>query len=101
MKDSDSNGCRLSAGRNPTGRRGGTVRVAASTQRTLRDLAQEMDEPIQEVVARAVEAYRRQRVLELTNSAFAALRADPERWREELEERELWDHTLGDIAEDE
>jgi hypothetical protein len=82
-------------------RRGGTVRVTEATQRTLRDLAQEMDEPIQEVVSIAVEAYRRQRLLEQTNAAYAALRADPEGWREELEEREHWDNTLADITADE
>jgi hypothetical protein len=82
-------------------RRGGTVRVMEATQRTLRDLAQEMDKPIQEVVSIAVEAYRRQRLLEQTNAAYAALRADPEGWREELEERELWDNTLADITADE
>ncbi len=90
---------RLVSGYQP--RRGGTVRVTELTQRTLRDLAQEMDEPIQEVVSKAVEAYRRQRLLEQTNAAYAALRSDPEGWREELEERELWDNTLADISDDE
>jgi hypothetical protein len=60
-----------------------------------------MDESIQDVVSKAVEAYRRQRLLEQTNAAYAALRADPEGWREELEERELWDNTLADIVDDE
>ena len=39
---------------------------------------------------------RYQWLIEETNRAYAALRADPEAWREELAERALWDATLLD-----
>ncbi len=55
---------------------------------------------MQAVLEKAIEHYRRQRFLDATNAAFAALRNDPERWREELEEREAWDATLADGLED-
>lgn len=38
----------------------------------------------------------RQQLLEETNRAYAALRADAEAWRAELAEREAWDATLSD-----
>lgn len=52
-------------------------------------------------VAKAVEEYKRYLLIERTNEAFAALRAQPERWAEELEERRLWNATLNDSLEEE
>jgi hypothetical protein len=51
---------------------------------------------MQAVLDKAIEAYRRERFLYDTNAAFAALRADPEAWREELAERDVMDAALGD-----
>jgi hypothetical protein len=73
-----------------------TVRIEAKTHIALRDLAGELGLTMQEALARAVEAYRRHRLLEQTNAGFAAWRADPVAWQEELEERRLWDTTLAD-----
>lgn len=77
-----------------------TVRVSQQTRAVLRELAADTGEPMQRVLADAVEAYRRNRILELTDAAYAALRADPEAWNEELEERAAWDATLADGLED-
>ena len=85
----------------PIGRRGTTVRVGSPTYDALRDLSRETGQSIQHVIALAVEEYRRHRILEMTNNAYAALREDPDEWREVLEERELWDRTLADAPEDE
>jgi len=51
---------------------------------------------MQEVVERAVEQYRRQRLLAATNAAYAALQADPAALRALKEERAAWDVTLTD-----
>lgn len=40
-----------------------------------------------------------QSLLAETNAAYAALKADPAAWHEELAERELWEATLADTAE--
>jgi hypothetical protein len=77
-----------------------TVRVSAETRAALRDLAAETGESMQEVLAKAVEAYRRRLFLEAANADYARLRADPRTWAEELEERRLWDATLLDGLED-
>lgn len=84
-----------------SGRSKNTVRVFEHTHVTLRNLAAETGEPMQELIAEAVEAFRRRRILELTNAAYAAMRSDPALWREELDEREIWDVTLSDGLEDE
>lgn len=55
---------------------------------------------MQDIIAKAVERYRRRRILEHTNAVYAALRDDPHRWREERDEREIWDCTVTDGIED-
>jgi hypothetical protein len=55
---------------------------------------------MQEVLARAVEDYRRKRILDQTNAAYAALRADPDAWAEVLAERAELENTLADGLED-
>jgi hypothetical protein len=75
--------------------------VKQETKATIMHLARETGESIQEIVAKAVEAYRRQRLMELTNAAYAELRANPSRWQQELDERQEWDVTLADGLDDE
>lgn len=78
-----------------------TVRIRASALESLRQLSAEMAEPMSAVLEKAIEAYRRQRFFDQLNAEYAALRADPEAWREELEERRLWEATLMDGLEPE
>ena len=77
-----------------------TVRINEQTHRILSALASQCRMSKVELVARAVENLRRQQMLERTNAAYAALRADPQAWREEQAEREEWDSTLADGLED-
>ena len=72
------------------------VRLRAEIYRDLHALAESENTTMQEVLTRAISAYRRQRFWEQTNAAYAALRADPQAWQQELEERAEWDHTLAD-----
>jgi hypothetical protein len=77
-----------------------TVRVTAGTHDQLRELSQARGEPITLILARAVERYRRQCILEEANAQYAALLADPEeRAAIQAEQREL-DGTLLDGLED-
>jgi predicted kinase len=72
------------------------VRLREETRRLLQEMAAADQVPIQEVAARAVEAYRRQRLLDQINADFAALRADPEAWQGYRDELAAWDSTLLD-----
>ncbi len=55
---------------------------------------------MQSLLDDAIEALRRERLLDETNAAFAALKRDPKAWKAELEERRAWDATLTDGLED-
>jgi len=77
-----------------------SVRIASKTHKVLRELAAEQGRSLQETIDAAVEAYRRQQVLEETNAAYAALQASPEARDEEAEERELWEQSLMDGLEE-
>lgn len=75
------------------------VRVTKQTHQQLAALAKENGLSMQTILDLAVEAYRRQSFLEALNADFAALRAKPEEWAEEMEERKLWEQTLADGLE--
>jgi len=77
-----------------------TVRVKEETHAALTELSRETRLPMQEVLAQAVEAYRRERFLTELNASFAALRENPEAYEAEMEERRAWDATLSDGLED-
>lgn len=76
-----------------------TLRVREETRDAVRQLSRQTGEAAPEIVAKAIEAYRRRLILQLANEAYARLRADPEVWAEEDEERRLWEGTLADGLE--
>jgi predicted transcriptional regulator len=77
-----------------------TVRVSEHTHELLHKLAAATGEPLQKVLERAVEHYRRQQFYAEFNAAYERLRADPVAWEEELAERAEWDATLADGLDD-
>lgn len=76
-----------------------TVRIGEKSHEALREIAERSGESMQAILAKAIEAYRRERFLESANAAFEALRKDPKAWRREQEERAEWDATLSDAQE--
>ena len=78
-----------------------TARISEPTRDVLRSLAAESGESLQAILEKAVELYRRQRFLQESNRAFAALRADQKAWKSEQAERALWDAAVGDGLEKE
>lgn len=77
-----------------------SVRISPNSWKTLKEIADCAGETMQAVLDRAIEAYRRQWLLEKTNEAYAALRNDRSKWQEEVAERREWDATLGDVLGD-
>lgn len=77
-----------------------TIQIDQQTCEKLRALSAELQLSMQEVMAKAVEAYRRQQMFDSADRAYRALRADPEAWAEELAERRLFEGTLLDDLED-
>ncbi len=76
------------------------VSISESAHQLLSQLAETEQISIETALDRALENYRRQVFLKQANVAFDELRAVPEAWQEELEERELWNYTLDDGAEE-
>jgi hypothetical protein len=73
-----------------------TVRISKTSWLALRQIAAQAGEPMQTVLDKAIEAYRRQCFLQKANEAYAAFRENSEAWQEEIAERESWDAALGD-----
>ena len=78
----------------------GTVRINQKSHEILRKIASREGKPMQAILEAAIEEYRRQRFLHETNAAYAALRSDPKKWKEELSERKEWESTLTDGQEE-
>jgi predicted DNA-binding protein len=76
-----------------------TVRISEKTHGHLRDIANQTGESMAEVLARAIESYRREVFMDQFNAAYAALRADSKAWAQEQKERAAWDATLEDGLE--
>jgi predicted transcriptional regulator len=77
-----------------------TVRISSAAHKALSELAKDEKVPMQTVLDRAIENYRRNRFLDAVNAQFAALRADEGKWKSELEERDEWSGTLNDGAKE-
>ena len=73
-----------------------TMRVDRATRLLVDEIAHRLGTSMQEVVAQAVEAYRRQLIVEEANSAYARVRADAAAQRALAEERSLFEQALGD-----
>jgi len=63
-------------------------------------MASASGETIGEILAKAVESYRRELLLEDTNEAFSKLREQADLWKGELDEREEWEGSLLDGQSD-
>jgi hypothetical protein len=77
------------------------VRISDSTRETLRTLAKQKGESMQDIVEKAVEVYRRKTFLEGLSQDFLALRDDKDAWADEEEERSLWENAVEDGLEKE
>ena len=73
-----------------------TVRISEQGHRHLRELASKSGEPMQTVIDKALEIYRRQKFWEEMDTAYAAIQNDPEALAAEKAEFKLWEVTLMD-----
>lgn len=80
------------------------MRVRTDLHALLQQLAEDEQMSFEDVLSRALEGYRRSRMLERANAAYAAyaaLRSDPVARQQELDERGAWDTMLMDGIEPE
>ena len=79
---------------------GTTVRIRKETREVLRELEQHTGQGPQDLLARAVDQFRRSLILAETNIAYGVLRTDPDAWAESEVERAEWEGTLADGVDD-
>jgi hypothetical protein len=79
---------------------GTTVRIKQETREALRELERQTGERTPELLARAVDQFRRSLILAETNVAYGALRASGADRADLEEERAEWDETLVDGLDD-
>lgn len=72
------------------------IPVSESTRKKLAALARETGQPPELILDQAVEEYRRKLFFQGLAADYAALKADPAAWEEELAERKVWEGTLMD-----
>jgi hypothetical protein len=77
------------------------VRIGEQTHQALRELAEADHQSMREVLEKAVEEYRRRRILEDANAAYAALRSDPDAWQEIQAEQAAWEALSDGLPEEE
>ena len=77
---------------------GTTVRIREETRELLRELENQTGEGTQDLLARAVDQFRRSLILAETNIAYARLGADEA--NELAAELSEWDSTLADGLDD-
>jgi hypothetical protein len=82
-------------------KQGATVRISEQSHHWLRELAAQSGEPMQAVLDKALEQYRRQRFLEECHAAYCVLQQDPVVWADYQQELAAWDVTLLDGLEPE
>lgn len=76
------------------------VRISRESHQLLRQLSEQQGLPMQNILDRAIEEYRRNVFLKEANERYATLRCDPMALQEEQEERGLWEGTLADNQEE-
>jgi len=76
-----------------------TIKNAPKPQKNASTKSSEMTEMTNDAY-KAAELHRRQLFLERTNNAFAALKSNRKVWKEEQEERAVWDTALLDGLKD-
>jgi molybdopterin synthase catalytic subunit len=77
-----------------------SVTISEPLQQVLSDLSVQEQLSIEVILAKAIESYRRQSLLNKANQAFAQLKKNPPVWQQELEERVAWETTLSDGLEE-
>lgn len=77
-----------------------TVRMSESVREKLRLMSSNSGRPMQEILETAVEEYERKMFWGQFNKAYGDMRRNLKAWKQELEERAVWDAAIADGLED-
>jgi predicted transcriptional regulator len=76
-----------------------TIRVSKEIYDTVKLIAQQHDQKIQEVIEQAIREYKKKQFFDDVNFAYSALRENKTAWHEEETERLSWDSSSADLLE--
>lgn len=78
-----------------------TVRIRSTTHSALQGLSKATGKTMQDVLALAIDEFRRKWMLAATSDALRELKKDRKAWKEMMAEQKLWEGTLADGLESE
>lgn len=73
-----------------------TMRILDTDHQLVQALAERTGKQHQEIIHEALDNYQREALLDEINAGFERLRAQPAEWKDEMQERRLWENTLAD-----
>jgi predicted CopG family antitoxin len=76
---------------------GVNVRISSDSYQVLKSMSRDKGQSMQSIIDQAIEDLRRRNMLEATNLAFSELKEDKLAWKDEVEEREIWENTSTDL----
>lgn len=76
-----------------------TIRIGKDTHNLLKNLSEETHKSMNLLINEMSIEYQKKVFWNQVNASYAKLKEDKEAWAEELEERKLWENTLGDGLE--
>jgi len=68
-----------------------TIRIDAGTLELLKQLEEQTGDSKKNILKQALNKFQRDKIIDDLNAYYKALREDPELWKEELAEREIWE----------
>lgn len=78
-----------------------TARISPASDAIIDELVAKTGKSKTFIIEKALESYRFKERMRLFNESYEKLRADKDKWAEEVEERDELEGTLGDGFEDE
>ncbi|MCL4550886.1 MAG: hypothetical protein M1495_20225 [Bacteroidetes bacterium] len=72
------------------------VRINMKTHKLLQEIKRDSGKTMQEIISKALEHYREIQFWNEVNEAYSKLKASKTAFKDEIEERKLWEKTLSD-----
>ena len=76
------------------------IRIQDRTFVILKQLEEEMSTSKQSILHQALDKFQRDKIVEDINKYYEELKKDPGLWKEECEEREIWESASHDGLDD-
>ena len=76
-----------------------TIQIDHITLELLKKLEKQTGKSKKNILRQALDTYKRDKLIDDLNTYYETLRADPELWKEELAEREIWERASNDGLE--